>query len=223
MRARVYPDTMNKNDNDDNGNVFPFDRSRVRPAPKDKIEPYSLTEFPDEDLMILVTQGIIAEPIAELFRRHNSALFNFVAWSRRGNSGEAEDVCQTTWLKLIRCASYQPTASFRTFLFQIARNVLIDIYKSAYEQHESFDGSEEDIPADDLTPDEILSLKQNERRLRQAVMKLPVLLREVLEPHVYKELSLKEIATLLKVGYETVKSRLRRAYVLLRRDLEQPE
>jgi RNA polymerase sigma-70 factor (ECF subfamily) len=195
-------------------------------APGGRIEPrlyHSLAELPDEDLMTLVAQGIIAEPVAELFRRHNRALFNFVAWSCQGNATEAEDVCQKTWLKLMRYASYQPTASFRTFLYQIARNALLDARKSAYAQHEALDGSEENLPTDDLTPETELSLRQNLHRVRQALLELPVLQREVVVLRFFSELSLEEIATSVGAGFETVKSRLRYAFAHLRRELGQTE
>ncbi|MDR2689821.1 MAG: sigma-70 family RNA polymerase sigma factor [Azoarcus sp.] len=179
--------------------------------------------LPDEDLMVLVTQGIIAAPIAELFRRHNRALFNFIAWNCQGNLAEAEDICQKTWLKLMRCASYRPAAAFRAFLYQIARNTLIDARRSAYSSHEALDGSEEHIPDDDLSPEAELSLKQNLHRVREAVMGLPVAQREVVVLRFFSELSMEEIATAAGVGFETVKSRLRYAFAHLRRALEQAE
>jgi RNA polymerase sigma-70 factor (ECF subfamily) len=181
----------------------------------------SLADLPDEDLMTLVTQGIIAEPVAELFRRYNRALFNFIAWSCQGNPSEAEDLCQKTWLKLMRYASYQPTVSFRTFLYQIARNALIDARKIAYAPHAEPDGSEENLPADDLTPEIELSLRRNLHRVRQALLALPVLQREVVVLRFFSELSLEEIAASVDADFETVKSRLRHAFAHLRRELGQ--
>jgi RNA polymerase sigma-70 factor (ECF subfamily) len=36
--------------------------------------PLPVDSLPDEDLMVLIAQGIIEAPIAELFRHHNRAL-----------------------------------------------------------------------------------------------------------------------------------------------------
>ncbi|MDR2091855.1 MAG: sigma-70 family RNA polymerase sigma factor [Azoarcus sp.] len=179
--------------------------------------------LPDEDLMTLVVQGIVAEPVAELFRRHNRALFNFIAWSCQGDRDEAEDICQKTWLKLMRCANYRPDAAFRTFLYQIARNTLLDVRKSAYARHETSGGGEEHIPDDDLTPEAELGLRQNLHRVHRALMNLPVLQREVVVLRFFSELTLEEIATAVDVGFETVKSRLRYAFAHLRRELGQAE
>ena len=179
----------------------------------------SLGELPDEDLMVLVTRGIIAEPVAELFRRHNRALFNFIAWSCQGYQAEAEDVCQKTWVKLMRCANYQPSAAFRTFLYRIARNTLLDARKSAFARHETLDGEEERIPAQDLSPEAEFSLRQNLHHVHRALMALPALQREVVVLRFFGELSLEEIAAAVDAGFETVKSRLRYAFAHLRREL----
>ncbi|GHT80294.1 DNA-directed RNA polymerase sigma-70 factor [Betaproteobacteria bacterium] len=180
-------------------------------------------QLPDEDLMLLITQGIIEAPVAELFRRHNRALFNFIAWSCQGNTAEAEDICQKTWLKLMHCASYQPSAAFRTFLYQIARNLLIDARRSAYAQHDALDDHADAAPESDITPEVELGLRQNLHRVRQAMMTLPVLQREVVVLRFFAELSLEEIAAAVGVGFETVKSRLRYAFAHLRRELGQVE
>jgi RNA polymerase sigma-70 factor (ECF subfamily) len=185
--------------------------------------PPPLGDLPDEDLMTLITQGIVTEPVAELFRRHNRALFNFIAWSCQGDRDEAEDICQKTWLKVMRCASYRPSAAFRAFLYQIARNTLLDARKSAYAQHEALDGGEEHLPDDDLTPEAELSLRQNLHRVRQALMNLPVLQREVVVLRFFSELPLEEIAVSVDAGFETVKSRLRYAFAHLRRELGHAE
>ncbi|MDR2031274.1 MAG: sigma-70 family RNA polymerase sigma factor [Azoarcus sp.] len=185
--------------------------------------PLSPGNLPDEDLMTLIAQGIVVEPVAELFRRHNRALFNFIAWSCQGDRDEAEDICQKTWLKLMRCTNYQPSATFRTFLYQIARNTLLDARKSVYARHEALDGSEEHIPADDLSPEAELGLRQNLHRVHRALMNLPVLQREVVVLRFFSELTLEEIAASVDAGFETVKSRLRYAFAHLRRELEQAE
>jgi RNA polymerase sigma-70 factor (ECF subfamily) len=188
------------------------------------VNPPSPGTLPDEDLMTLIAQGIVAEPVAELFRRHNRALFNFIAWSCRGDSDEAEDICQKTWLKLMRCTNYQPSAAFRTFLYQIARNTLLDVRKSAYAQHETLDDEARiSIPDNDLTPEAELSLRQNLYRVHRALMNLPVLQREVVVLRFFSELTLEEIAASVDAGFETVKSRLRYAFAHLRRELGQAE
>jgi RNA polymerase sigma-70 factor (ECF subfamily) len=182
-----------------------------------------LSNLPDEDLMLMMTQGFIEQPVAELFERHNRALFNFIAWLCQGNTDEAEDICQRTWIKLMQYnGEYRPTATFRTFLYQIARNAMIDERRSAYErQRETLDENTLAVPDDDLTPEAELHFKQNWQQVHQALMRLPVAQREVIVLRFFSEMSLAEIAEIIDVGFETVKSRLRYAFAHLRHELEQ--
>ena len=181
-----------------------------------------LTQLPDEDLMVLVANGVIERPATELFRRHNRALFNFVAWLCQGNTAEAEDLTQKAWVKLMtRCADYSPQAAFRTFLFQIARNTWLDARKSAFEQHkEAIDDTHLQLPSEDLSPDAELHLRQNLQSVHKALMGLPAAQREVVALRFFGDMSLEEIAHTVGEGFETVKSRLRYAFARLRRDLE---
>ncbi|MBS1208541.1 MAG: polymerase sigma-70 factor [Proteobacteria bacterium] len=181
-----------------------------------------LANLPDEELMLLVANGLIEAPATELFRRHNRALFNFVAWQCQGNTQEAEDITQRTWEKLMtRCADYTPQATFRTFLFQIARNLWRDLRRSASESlRDPLDDTQPETPTDDLAPETELALRQNLAQVHKALLALPANQREVVVLRFFSEMSLEEIAHTLGEGFETVKSRLRYAFTRLRRELE---
>ena len=172
--------------------------------------------------MLMIARGIIAQPVAELFERHNHALFNFIAWLCQGNLAEAEDICQKVWVKLMQYSGeYKPTAAFRTFLYQIARNALIDNKRGAYEQRrETLQESSLTDSEHDITPETELHLKQNMRQVQQALLQLPAPQREVIVLRFFNDMSLHEIAEIADVGFETVKSRLRYAFTHLRRELE---
>lgn len=171
--------------------------------------------------MLLVAGGFIEPPAAELFRRHNRALFNYLAWMCGGNTHEAEDVTQKTWLRILtRCADYQPRAAFRTFLIQIARNVWLDGRKSAWETSKVQTDELPETPTDDLSPEAEFALRQNSAIVRQALMKLPVPQREAVVLRFFHDMALEEIAITVGEGFETVKSRLRYAYTRLRLELE---
>ncbi|QOT77595.1 RNA polymerase sigma factor [Cupriavidus basilensis] len=180
-----------------------------------------LSALPDADLMLLVANGLIEQPVAELFRRHNAALYNYVAWLCQGNTGEAEDVTQKTWVKLMtRCADYQPSAALRTFLFQIARNTWLDQLRGAYErQRDTLDETHLAMPADDLSPEAEAQLRQNLQGVRQALLALPAAQREVIVLRFFSEMSVEDIALTLGEKFETIKSRLRYAFARLRENL----
>lgn len=171
--------------------------------------------------MRLVARGFVREPATELFRRHNKALFNFVAWMSGGDLREAEDVAQATWIKLMtRCADYRPEAAFRTFLFQIARNTWRDTRGSAW--HSRREELPESLPEQEteLSPDAELELRRNLERVHRVLLGLPHLQREVVVLRFFSEMTLEEIAETVGVGFETAKSRLRYAYQSLRSALE---
>ncbi|WP_244981321.1 sigma-70 family RNA polymerase sigma factor [Cupriavidus alkaliphilus] len=181
----------------------------------------ALRTLPDHDLMLLVAGGIIEQPVTELFRRHNAGLYNYLAWLCQGNTGEAEDLAQKTWVKLMtRCGDYQPSAAFRTFLFQIARNAWLDQVRSAdARQRDALDEHLPELPADDLSPEAELQLRQHAQHVHRALLQLPVAQREVVVLRFFSNMSVEEIAAMLGEKFETVKSRLRYAFARLRADL----
>lgn len=180
-----------------------------------------ISALPDADLMLLVAGGVIETPIAELFRRHNAGLYNYIAWLCQGDTSEAEDIAQKTWIQLMtRCGNYLPTAAFRTFLFQIARNAWMDQVRSAHARlRDSVDDIDAEVPEDDLTPEAELQLRQHLASIHHALMQLPVAQREVVVLRFFSEMSVEDIAAMLGEKFETVKSRLRYAFARLRTTL----
>lgn len=181
-----------------------------------------LAALPDEDLMLLVARGIVREPAAELFNRHNRALFNYLTWLAQGNLGEAEDIAQSTWIRVLtRCGDYTPTAAFRTFLFQIARNLWLDARGSAWQRTRVAEDTAAEASDDgDLSPETELALQQDSQRVRSALLTLPAHQREAVALRFFADMSVDDIAATVGVGFETVKSRLRYAFRHLRAELE---
>ena len=181
----------------------------------------TLADAPDEALMLLVARGFVREPATELFRRHNRALFDFLAWQSGGDLREAEDIAQTAWLRVMsRCADYRPTARFRTFLFQIGRNAWLDARGSAWVARRADPPADASDPVDDLSPEVALALREDRERLRGLLLALPVPQREAVVLRFFSEMSVDEVAQTVGVGFETVKSRLRYAFRFLRGALE---
>ncbi|EEN04313.1 RNA polymerase sigma-70 factor, ECF subfamily [Bacillus thuringiensis IBL 4222] len=60
-----------------------------------------------------------------------------------------------------------------------------------------------------------------DRELASAVMSLPIKYREVIYLFYYEELSIKEIATVIEVKENTIKTRLKKAKELLKEGLEE--
>ncbi|QXI00781.1 RNA polymerase sigma factor [Pseudomonas monsensis] len=155
-----------------------------------------------------------------LYARHRQGLYRFLL----GLSGKpelADEVFQETWLSLIRSASQpQGRATFRTWLFQIARNRLIDHWRKhgAHQPlHDSYDEQLHAIGDETNDPEQLLNLSRDSQRLESALQALPADQREVFLLRAHGDLDLAQIASLTDTPLETVKSRLRYAQQKLRR------
>ncbi|WP_160287685.1 RNA polymerase sigma factor [Pseudomonas knackmussii] len=168
-----------------------------------------------------------AEAFATLYERHRLGLYRFLC-GLCGDSAQADEVFQETWLSLIRSASEpEGRASFRTWLYQIGRNRLIDHWRRngrRSEQQEAFDEQVhgDAVPGEAEDPLQQLSLSRDRERLQQALEALPGEQREVFLLRAHGDLELQEIAELTRTPAETVKSRLRYAMQKLRRLLADP-
>jgi RNA polymerase sigma-70 factor (ECF subfamily) len=157
----------------------------------------------DEALMLDFQRGS-RQAFEELFARYREPLYGF--FRRRLASGEsADDLTQETFLAVIRAtARYEPRALVRTYLYSIAFKLL------AAERRRRA----RDQPAD-LSR---ISGDDSDERLwvRQALDRLDANDREILMLREYEQLSYTEIAELLRLPINTVRSRLFRARMELK-------
>jgi RNA polymerase sigma-70 factor (ECF subfamily) len=164
----------------------------------------------DEALMLEFQSGS-REAFEQLFARYRGPLFGY--FRRRLNGDQrAEDLTQETFLAVIRAAAhYEPRALVRTYLYGIAMNLL------AAEGRKRFRDSPPGQPAPEATthdaPDAAVWV-------RQALQKLDESEREILMLREYEQLSYAEIADLLKLPVNTVRSRLFRARMAMKGYLE---
>ncbi|MDA7087849.1 RNA polymerase sigma factor [Pseudomonas sp. SA3-5] len=183
--------------------------------------------LPDEEdaaLLRRYRQGD-AEAFALLYQRHRLGLFRFLC-GLCGDPTLAEEVFQDTWMSLIRSQSLQREAVlFKTWLYQIARNRLIDHWRKTGRRqatHEAFDEQLHDQPCSESDPEQQFGLSRDKQRLQAALDDLPPEQREVFLLRAHGDLELHEIAELTRTPAETVKSRLRYALQKLRRLLADP-
>lgn len=164
----------------------------------------------DEVLMLRFQAGS-RESLEELFERYRKPLHGF--FCRRLSSRErSEDLAQETWMAVLRGAErYQPRALFRTYLYGIALNLLANERRRNVKQKTT--GVEEREIADR----EVL---ESEQWIREALAKLDPTEREIILFREYEQLSYSEVADLLRIPLNTVRSRLFRARMELRRLLD---
>jgi RNA polymerase sigma-70 factor (ECF subfamily) len=139
----------------------------------------------------------------------------------------AEDLFQETWMRVLtRGSQYDGRARFGTWLFTIARNLVIDNSRkrrlaSLDEMTEnSEDARAFEIASNEPSPLELVSAGEQSAQLAQVLMLLEANYREVLTLRFHEELSLEEIATVTRAPLSTVKSRLYRGLAALRPHME---
>jgi RNA polymerase sigma-70 factor (ECF subfamily) len=167
----------------------------------------------DEHLMLAFSKGS-AESFNELFLRYKQPIYGFFR-RRTADPSHAEELTQEAFLVLLRAAGrYEPRALFRTYLYAIAFKILrAHRRKAAFRA--TFFGRPSTIP-DPAKQD----ATESGLWVRRAVEKLQCIDREILLLREFEQLSYAEIADLLDLPINTVRSRLFRARTALRNLLE---
>jgi len=160
----------------------------------------------DEQLMLDFQQGS-REAFIELFERYREPMYGFFR-RRLNEAARAEDLAQQTFLAVLRGVSrYEPRALFRTYLYGIALNLL-----AAERRKKAREGTRAEDPAEQP----VITDREASLWVRRAIEKLDADAREVLLLREYEQLSYAEIAALLRVPVNTVRSRLFRARMALK-------
>ncbi len=178
----------------------------------------------DETLMLRYRDGD-ATAFDELYARHRQGLFRFCL-RLCGDAGRAEEVFQDAWISLVNARGrYRVEAQFRTWLFQIARNRVIDVMRRDGRIAFSLDDEVGAAFGQTLAapqreqPDNVVGMRRRVESIVAAVEALPPAQREAFLLHQEGDMTLEEIAALTGVGRETAKSRLRYALNRLRGQL----
>jgi RNA polymerase sigma-70 factor, ECF subfamily len=141
----------------------------------------------------------------------------------------ARELFQETWLRVLaRGHQYDGESRFETWLFAIARHLAIDASRrrrlesldELLASGESRPGWEPPAPERSL-PAAMLAGREDAERLGSALSRLPAVYREVMLLRFQEDLSLEEIAAVVKVPLSTVKSRLYRGLSAARELLEE--
>ncbi len=160
----------------------------------------------------------------ELIVRYQHRLMRYLLYLT-GNREMAEDIFQEVWMRvLVRGAQFNGKARFDTWLFAIARNLVIDQKrkKTMASLDELFEGGEDDRPMSfeitdgEPTPFDRFANLEDRERIAAGLLKLDMIYREVLVLRFHEELSLEEIAKVTRAPLSTVKSRLYRGLAAIK-------
>jgi RNA polymerase sigma-70 factor (ECF subfamily) len=169
-----------------------------------------------------------ADAFVELSRRHYRKVFHETYRITR-NQQDAEDALQDALLKAFaHLKGFEERSSFSTWLTRIAINSSLMILRKKRGCFEiSMDGSDDpsgkcerwetESPCEN--PESSYVRREREALLRDAIVRLPPLCREVVELWQAREYSIREIAQALRISVPAVKSRLSRAKLTLRAEL----
>ena len=189
-----------------------------------------LSNDTDESLMLRYAAGNL-QAFNLLYARHEMGVWRYVFRSVRVQA-VADDLLQDVWFALARQAPhYQPTAKFKTWLFTLAHNRLVDYFRTA-KQHVSLDG-DDDTEHDSVAlvqtlaansgfgPLRRLESKEQAKALLDAIEELPFAQREAFMLQAEAGMDVQEIAKTTGVSFETAKSRLRYARSRLKELLQE--
>lgn len=179
----------------------------------------------DDGALMLAYAAGDAAAFEQLYARHRRGLYAYLQ-RQAPRPGWVDDLFQETWLAVIGArAGYRPSAAFRTWLYGIARNKLIDrirrsdaVLLSDFLAEDGDDGELLDRLGADAghDPAQLLARRRDGDALHAALRTLPAPQREVFLLREQADMSLTEIAALVGVPLETAKSRLRYAIARLR-------
>ena len=180
-----------------------------------------------------ISQGLKRQDaglLDELIVRYQHRLLRYLLYLT-SNREQAEDLFQEVWMRvLVRGGQFNGKARFDTWLFTVARNLVIDLRRkrtmsSLDEMFEAL--SDEDRPmgieiaADSPSPfDECVSGEDRDR-LAVALLQMEPLYREGLVLRFHEDLSLEEIAKVTRAPLSTVKSRLYRGLASMKPKLQE--
>jgi RNA polymerase sigma-70 factor (ECF subfamily) len=167
--------------------------------------------------------------LEELIVRYQHRLLRYLLFLTSSRE-LAEDLFQEVWMRvLVRGGQFNGKARFDTWLFTIARNLVIDYRRkrTLASLDELFDGASEDdrpmsfeVSDAQPTPFERFASLEDRQHVSEALLQVDTLYREVLVLRFHEELSLQEIATVTRAPLSTVKSRLYRGLAAIKPKLE---
>jgi RNA polymerase sigma-70 factor (ECF subfamily) len=167
----------------------------------------------------------------ELIVRYQHRLLRYLLYLTSSRE-LAEDLFQEVWMRvLVRGGQFNGKARFDTWLFTIARNLVIDYRRkrTLSSLDELFEGSSDDdrpmsfeVSDSQPTPFDNFASLQDRQRIAEALLQVDTLYREVLVLRFHEEMSLQEIATVTRAPLSTVKSRLYRGLAAIKPKLVNP-
>jgi len=183
------------------GKVLPFRREEPNPY-----------EHADDELMRQAAAGDRAA-FAVLVQRHIAPLTSFCT-KLLGDPEMAREVVQETFVQVwLNAGRYVPQGKFRLFLLRATHNASRNrrraLRRLLQRQTADLDGPALDqVSAQDPDQLDLMLLRERQRRVRRAILRLPMKLREALLLRFTQDMDYAEIATVLGRPEATIRTRV---------------
>jgi len=180
----------------------------------------------DEQLIVEYLEGA-QESFDLLLERYLKAIYNFI-FRMIGDPKEAEDLSQETFLKVwTNLKKFKRNKRFKVWIYQIARHTTIDFIRKkktipfsdlSYSNDEDNEKNFEDSLKDDgFSPLENMEKLELENTVQSVLNELPPYYKDVIIFHYLEQLTFDEISQITGESLNTLKSRHRRALVVLKK------
>jgi len=182
-----------------------------------------------EELLRRYRSGQV-EALGELVEMYRRPLFGFILSMTEGRD-DAEEIFQEVWFKAIRNLARYKSHSFISWIFRIAKNLIIDRVRkkkpdrSLQERMGTGEDSQEllDSVADPVEQSQGTEMDNRAlaKRIKQAVSQLPIEQKEVFLLRTESEMAFKDIAKVQKTSINTALARMKYAVTKLRELLKE--
>lgn len=157
----------------------------------------------------------------DLFDRHFKSVVRFVKNKLR-DTVEVEDVVQRTFLACVEGRDrFEGRSSFKTYLFAVAHNIVIEHFRARAPVHVAFDSSTSAVADLDPSPSMLVAEREEQRLVIAGLRQIPLNYQVVLELFYWERLTGAEIAEALGIPEGTVRFRIRKGNERLRKKVRQ--
>jgi RNA polymerase sigma-70 factor (ECF subfamily) len=155
-----------------------------------------------------------------LYERYLDEIYRFVYFSLN-DQWEAEDITENVFLKSweqlpIIYSKDSQIENFRAWIYRIAKNMVVDFFRSKKGVM-----LRQDLPSDETSPEIIYAENNLSNRLQKAIMQLEPNYRQIIVLRFINQISHKESAQIMQLGYNNVRVLQHRALKKLRVILEE--
>ncbi len=157
----------------------------------------------------------------QLFFKYSPRIYSF-AFSFLKNQQDSEEVVQETFLRIWKNRKkIDRHYSFRSFLFTIGYNLVMDQFRKKVKDFEFLDVLKSELTLKDTTTEKEIDFKSARRRYNQLLEQLPDRRKVIYKLARFEGYTYKEIADYLKISVNTVENQMTAAIRYLRKNLSQ--